>query len=105
MYICKVTDINEAESKGFEVLGESIFIVKMDGQLHAYKNICPHIQINLEYNPDQFLNDEKNFIQCSNHNALFEIDTGTCIAGPCSGQSLQKFDIQIINDEVHSTKH
>lgn len=102
MYICKVSDINEATSKGFEVNGESIFIVKMDNQLHAYKNICPHIQINLEFNPDEFLNDEKNFIQCSNHHALFEVDTGLCISGPCNGQSLQKFNIKLLNDEIHT---
>jgi nitrite reductase/ring-hydroxylating ferredoxin subunit len=35
------------------------------------------------------------FIQCSTHDALFEIDTGVCIAGPCVGDHLQAVELVI----------
>jgi nitrite reductase/ring-hydroxylating ferredoxin subunit len=28
-------------------------------------------------------------IQCATHGALFLIESGECVAGPCAGQSLQ----------------
>ena len=40
------------------------------------------------------------FIQCSTHDALFEIDTGLCIAGPCVGDSLDAVDLIIENGQI-----
>lgn len=36
-------------------------------------------------------------IQCATHGALFEIETGHCIAGPCLGQNLQKIPYLLDN--------
>ena len=63
-------------------------------------NACPHIGIPLEFQPDEFLDMEKRFIQCANHGALFEIETGDCIAGPCAGQALQAARFEIDGDSV-----
>ena len=38
---------------------------------------------------DRFLDPDGSLIQCSTHGALFEIESGRCIAGPCKGQYLQ----------------
>jgi nitrite reductase/ring-hydroxylating ferredoxin subunit len=34
-------------------------------------------------------------IQCSSHGALFEIDTGLCLAGPCPGARLRPIELRI----------
>ena len=101
--LCKVDDINEASAKGYDIDGHQLVAVKRDGQIYVYVNSCPHIGIALEFQPDQFLDLDQQFIQCANHGALFEIETGVCIAGPCSGQSLKPVSIQIENDEVRIT--
>ena len=80
--------------------GQSVFAVKKDGQIYVYVNACPHIGIPLEFQPDEFLDMEKRFIQCANHGALFEIETGDCIAGPCAGQALQAARFEIDGDSV-----
>ena len=54
----------------------------------AYLNCCPHTQVNLNWMPNQFLDIESRFLQCSLHGAIFEPQTGLCIRGPCLGQSL-----------------
>lgn len=95
-----ITDITEDKAKGFTINEHSLFAVKKDGQIYLYLNKCPHLNINLEFRPDDFLDSENNFIQCVNHGALFEIESGRCIAGPCSGQSLTPVKFKIENDQV-----
>ncbi len=98
--ICKFNSIEENQSKGFQVGSEAIFIVKKDNQLHAFHNKCPHININLETMPNQFLNLDKTYIQCSNHGALFEIETGKCISGPCFGEYLMPINAHVEDGQI-----
>jgi nitrite reductase/ring-hydroxylating ferredoxin subunit len=102
--LCRLDEIADGQCKGFD-LGDfqQIFLVNRDGMLYGYKNSCPHLGIPLEMMTDQFLDIEKNFIQCSTHGALFQIENGLCIAGPCKGASLQKQPIEI-HDGVVSIK-
>jgi nitrite reductase/ring-hydroxylating ferredoxin subunit len=86
--LCHSSTIAEGQSKGFEVDGMAIFVIHKHGQFYAYRNQCPHLGIELEWLPDQFLDSEGALIQCATHGALFLIDSGDCIAGPCQGQSL-----------------
>lgn len=90
--ICHVDDIAEETSKEFFVetdTGEqSIFGVRKDGIVTFYKNNCPHLGVPLNLQPDGFLDMENAFIMCSTHGALFKIDDGECVHGPCLGQSL-----------------
>ena len=100
--LCKLNELEEESSKGFTIDSElQVFVVKKEGELYVYKNQCPHLGIPLEMMPDQFLDLEKQFIQCSTHGALFEINNGFCVAGPCSGTSLQAMEFELVGDEVH----
>ena len=82
--------VEENGSKGFSTTdGMTLFAVKKNGQLNIYKNSCPHLGIELEWQPDQFLDSEGTLIQCSTHGALFIIESGECVAGPCMGKALQ----------------
>ena len=64
------------------------FMVNWHDEYVAYLNCCPHTQVNLNWMPNQFLDIESRFLQCSLHGAIFEPQTGLCIRGPCLGQSL-----------------
>jgi len=103
--LCKTSDIEDPGSKSFELKinrkTQSIFVVHKDGQFFAYYNQCPHTGVNLEWQEDQFLDLDKALIQCATHDALFLIDSGECIAGPCAGDSLQSLALLIKGDEVH----
>lgn len=101
--IFNINEIEDDSAKGFTIDKQKAFAVKKDGQLYLYLNNCPHLNINLEFQPDEFLDSEKRFIQCVNHGALFEIDSGKCIAGPCSGQSLTPVNFEIKNDKIFLT--
>ena len=102
--LCKTTDIEDPGSKGFEVKinrkTQSIFVVHKDGQFYAYYNQCPHTGANLEWQEDQFLDLDKALIQCTTHDALFMIDSGECIAGPCAGDNLSPLTIHVDGDDL-----
>ncbi|MDT8283515.1 MAG: Rieske 2Fe-2S domain-containing protein, partial [Gammaproteobacteria bacterium] len=89
--LCKTTDIEDPGSKSFEVRIKrktlAIFVVHKNGEFFAYHNQCPHTGVNLEWQEDQFLDLDKELIQCATHGALFNINDGRCIAGPCVGES------------------
>ena len=40
------------------------------------------------------------FIHCKSHGAVFDLDTGLCIAGPCQGRSLLLLESEVRGDEL-----
>lgn len=97
--ICMTEDVPEREARSFELPdGENIFVTQRDGMFFAYKNICPHLQVELEFLENQFLDQDQEYIECSTHGALFTVETGECIAGPCTGEFLQKLAISVHSD-------
>lgn len=98
--LCNVEDIENNSSKGFDLEQGSLFVVKKDNQIYMYSNSCPHIGIPLEFQPDEFMDRDKEYIQCANHGALFEIGSGNCVAGPCVGQALKAVSFEIKNNMI-----
>jgi len=87
-FLCDSNTLADNSSRGFEVDGRPLLAVRREGQVYVYQNRCPHRGIPLEWRPDQFLDPSASLIQCATHGALFLIESGECVAGPCAGQSL-----------------
>ncbi|WP_415899980.1 Rieske (2Fe-2S) protein [Neptuniibacter sp. QD48_11] len=98
--LCHIDEITEGQAKGFECEGKKLFAVKYRGELYVYENSCPHRSIPLEWQPDQFLDYDKTFIQCATHGALFKIDSGECISGPCVEDSLTAIPFTLDDGQV-----
>ncbi len=97
--LCRLEEIEDGEAKGFTIEGESeareIFVVRQGGRIFGYVNSCPHVGTPLDWAPDQFMSEDGEYIQCSTHGALFQIEDGECIAGPCAGDSLQPARVRL----------
>ena len=91
-FLCSSHALSEGTSRGFELDEVRLLITRREGRVYAYKNRCPHRGVALEWQPDQFLDPSASLIQCSTHAALFLIESGECVAGPCAGQSLTALD-------------
>ena len=61
----------------------------------AYQNRCPHLGVPLEWQPNQFLNHMRDYIICGTHGALFRLEDGFCIRGPCARKALIPVPIKI----------
>jgi len=86
--LCALSDLEERQTLELSIEQRQLFAIRLDNQIHAYWNSCPHRGIPLNWMPNQFLDGDGALIQCTSHGALFEIDSGRCIAGPCHGDSL-----------------
>jgi len=89
----------EGECKTFRLADgayeKECFIVFKDNEFYAYENSCPHTGAPLDWMPNQFLSLDKMHIQCSTHHALFRINDGYCVSGPCAGKSLKQLEVSI----------
>lgn len=90
--LCAPDELPEAQSRGFHVEDMQLFAVRKGGEVFVYHNRCPHRGVALEWQADQFLDPSASLIQCARHGALFLIESGECVAGPCEGDTLRPVD-------------
>lgn len=88
-FLCAAADLAESQSRGFVIHGLPLLAVRRGGQVFVYRNNCPHRNVRLEWEPDAFLDESASLIRCATHGALFLIESGECVAGPCAGRSLK----------------
>jgi nitrite reductase/ring-hydroxylating ferredoxin subunit len=95
----RLDDLDDPGSREFRV-GEGDwpfrgFVVRKGNQVFAYQNYCMHVGHPLNWQPDRFLTEDGGQIVCSSHGALYEIDTGICVAGPCTGAELISLPVDV----------
>lgn len=103
-FLCHIDDLDNLSSKSFSIKLKrkttDIFIVKKDDKAFAYINVCPHAGAPLEWNPNEFLDENKESIICAMHGAQFSIEEGNCIGGPCNGEGLTKVSLEIQDKKI-----
>ncbi|NQV54762.1 MAG: Rieske (2Fe-2S) protein [Rhodospirillales bacterium] len=102
--ILSLAEIEDGAAKGFEVevagKRQMLFGIRHGDDVHVYINSCPHIGTPLNFLPDRFLTMDGKHINCSTHGALFTIEDGMCIAGPCKGRPLRQIPSHVEGGEV-----
>ncbi len=96
--ICVKDEIPSQQARSFDTPLGNIVIAEKDGNYFAYKNSCPHLGINLEFLDQEFMDSDNTYIICANHGALFGVEDGVCVAGPCINDALEKIDISLQAD-------
>ena len=102
--ICPLHELGDPGAKGF-TMGSGDwplrgFVVRQGSTVRGYVNHCPHAGFPLNWHADQFLAPDAPLLLCVMHGALFEIDTGLCVAGPCAGKSLQPLPVRVTRGYV-----
>ena len=96
--LCRVDEIPDGRARGF-TLGDAkrlrIFAVRRGDALHVYVNRCPHVGTPLDWSDDEFMDLERRHLLCATHGALFRVEDGLCVAGPCQGDRLEPFPIAV----------
>jgi nitrite reductase/ring-hydroxylating ferredoxin subunit len=70
------------------------FAVRHGGTARAFVNRCPHLGVELDWQPGEFFEESGLYLICSTHGATFEPASGLCVAGPCRGARLQAIDVE-----------
>ena len=79
---------------------QSGFIVFFDKKYYAYRNKCQHLEVELDWEDNNFFEDENKLIICATHGALYEPTSGKCLMGPCEGQNLEILDLKVLEDKL-----
>lgn len=103
--LCALNEIEDGQSAGFVIETtdgkRSVIAVRQSDSVYAYVNSCPHIGAPLDFVAGQFLNREKTHIMCSTHGALFEINSGLCVSGPCTDKYLEVLETKVNGGTVY----
>jgi len=89
--LCRVEEIEDGGAKEFPPPPGShagVFAVRRGDGVVVYENSCPHLGVPLNWAPDRFLDARRAHILCGTHGAVFRIEDGLCLKGPCLGQAL-----------------
>lgn len=78
----------------------SCFLINYQGGFHAYVNSCRHLITPLDFVRYQFFTEDGRHLVCLTHGALYEPDTGMCVAGPCEGLYLHALPVSVESDEI-----
>ena len=107
--VCALNDIPSQKARGFHLgvvndKGEPklfpIVVVRWGKQVFGYRNKCPHQGVNLDWEPNSFMDGSGLRLICGKHGSLFEIGTGRCSAGPCKGEHLEAVRLEIIDGDI-----
>lgn len=98
--LCRLDDIADPGSRGFDIEGRPLFVVRHGEFVAGYVNSCPHTGGPLDWVEDQFLDLERRHILCATHGALFRMEDGHCLAGPCAGDHLTPVSLTVVDGVV-----
>jgi nitrite reductase/ring-hydroxylating ferredoxin subunit len=97
-------EISDGATKKFRLRcgGRSIegFVVGHRGGLFAYVNRCRHIAMPMDWVENHFFTQDKKFLICATHGAMYEPATGECVWGPCFGAFLQRVPLRVRGKKV-----
>jgi nitrite reductase/ring-hydroxylating ferredoxin subunit len=93
--LCTLDSIPDGSARGFALDEDTpILVVRQGDKAYAYINRCPHIGVQLNWLPDEFMSLDGAYLQCSLHGAQFRIEDGFCLRGPCLGRFLEPVPIR-----------
>jgi nitrite reductase/ring-hydroxylating ferredoxin subunit len=100
--LCRLDELPDGSSRGFDPQGigrDTMFVVRRGTSVRAWRNACPHVEgAPLAWRKDAYLNAQRSAIVCYGHGAIFDLDTGLCTQGPCTGQSLIPLPVRVSAD-------
>jgi nitrite reductase/ring-hydroxylating ferredoxin subunit len=77
------------------------FALRFEGQVVAYLNRCAHVPTELDWQPGEFLDGDREYILCAVHGASYETQTGRCAGGPCGRGKLTALRVEERGGEVY----
>ncbi len=102
--LCALSDIPDGGARGFlpnHRGRDQVLAIRQGNRVHVYVNNCPHYdRAPLGWKKDAFLTQDGTHVLCAAHGALFRIEDGACVIGPCLGQSLTALPSDVVDGEV-----
>ena len=102
--LCALDEIPSPGAKGFRFRqNEALFagfVVRQGETVFGYVDSCPHAGWPMAGFAGRYLTRDNDLILCGGHAALFRIQDGVCVAGPCPGQTLTTWPVWLRDGDV-----
>jgi nitrite reductase/ring-hydroxylating ferredoxin subunit len=96
--LCSLTDLSDPGARNFVLQRGELrfhgFVVRRGDEVFGYLDRCPHMGLPLAQRLDDYLTPRADLIGCSWHGALFRIEDGACVGGPCAGAALTPWPVR-----------
>jgi len=79
---------------------QSGFVVLFNTKYYAYRNKCQHLAVELDWDNNEFFDEEEKFIVCATHGAIYEPSSGKCLMGPGVGKKLEILNLKVLKDKL-----
>jgi nitrite reductase/ring-hydroxylating ferredoxin subunit len=76
------------------------FVVRRGEAVFGYVDRCPHQGLPLAQELDRYLTPDGDLIMCSWHGAVFSVEEGACVGGPCLGARLTSWPVEVREGRV-----
>ncbi len=91
--VCSVYELKKERGKRFLIDDVEIALFKVNNEIYALNNICPHQHSPLIY--DGFI--EEGCVVCPAHGWMFDLKTGKM---PTGRKGLDAYEVKIVNDRI-----
>lgn len=102
--LCALADLSDPGARNIvlEIGGRRFhgFVVRRGDAVSGFVDACPHLGLPLAKRLDDYLTESGELIECDWHGALFRPDDGACVAGPCTGQRLRPWPVEVVRGQV-----
>ena len=72
---------------------EAMVLLGNDGEPRCYLNECRHLPIPIDMGSKRYLTQNKQHLLCGTHGALYRLDDGVCVTGPCLSLALESIPL------------
>ena len=105
--LCRLDEIPDGAARGFALRDANgrevrIFAVRRGDAVYAYVNRCPHRGTPLDWVPDHLFDRTGRYLVCATHGALFQVEDGVCVSGPCFGDQLTPVPLEQQDGVLHA---
>ncbi|WP_426029474.1 Rieske (2Fe-2S) protein [Caulobacter sp. DWP3-1-3b2] len=102
--LCLLDEIASPGARGFRFReGDAVFagfVVRRGEAVVGYVDSCPHAGWPLAGPSGRFLTRDNDLILCGGHAALFRIDDGAMVAGPCQAVALTAWPVDVQDGQI-----
>jgi len=104
--LCALEEIGDPGARNFVLQMKAGrfhgFVIRRGFEVRGYVDRCPHMGLPLAQTLDQYLAGDGELIACSWHGALFRVEDGVCVGGPCVGARLTEWPVETDGAEVRT---
>jgi nitrite reductase/ring-hydroxylating ferredoxin subunit len=90
----RADEVPEGELRGYQVGGEDVAVANVGGTLHAFNDICTHMQCLLSEGDL-----DGTTVTCACHGSQFDVTSGDVLGGPAT-EPVASYDVQTEDGEL-----